>query len=150
MNFWPFRRRPAKPQGWTINLHSSVRSNATVAAAWTTYAGTKVLMRTGQYFTMYPQLQGRNTPFDEEYFARDAMAEFWAAQPPEKQRIDPYLLLLARIRAAGFLREYVWTFLREPAWPQPAGLEIQRFETWATQNRLADHKPPMLAFPSAR
>ena len=48
MNLWPFRRQPKKPQ-FTINLHASVQHDATVAAAWTTYAGTKALLRMGEY-----------------------------------------------------------------------------------------------------
>ena len=76
------------------------------------------------------------------------MAEFWAVQPEEKRRLDPYLQLLADVRAAGFIREYVWRFLREPSWPEPAGLRSDAFAAWAAENGLAEHRPPTLAFVS--
>jgi len=145
MNFWPFRRQPRKPQ-LSINLDSSVQHNATVAAAWTTYAGTKALLRMGEYAKHNPEAQGHDSPFDEECYARDAMAEFWAVQPDEKRRLDAYLQLLANVRAAGFIREYVWRFLREPGWPQPSGLKNDSFDAWAAQNGLCEHRPPTLAF----
>jgi hypothetical protein len=147
MNLWPFRRQPKKPQ-LTINLHNSVQHNVTVAAAWTTYAGTKALRRMGQHEKQPPTSAGPNSPFDEECEARDAMAEFWAAQPEEKRQLGPYLQLLADIRAAGFIREYVWRFLREPTWPDPPALNHTAFAAWTTRNNLAQHHPPTLAFVS--
>jgi len=145
MNLWPFRRRPKQPK-FSINLHESVARDVTVAAAWTTYGGVKALMRSGEYFTHFPEARGHDSPFDEECYARDAMAEFWAVQPDEKRRLDAYLQLLADVRAAGFIREYVWRFLRDPAWPQPAGLKSEAFDAWAAANGLSDHRPPTLAF----
>src|SRR6476620_3335781 len=113
MNLRPFRRRPTKPK-LTINLHRSVQHSATVAAAWTTYAGTKALLRTGEYVKHFPEAAGHQSPFDEGCYARDAMAEFWAAQPEESRSQDAYLKLLADVRAAGFIGEYVLRFLRQP------------------------------------
>jgi hypothetical protein len=147
MNLWPFRRQPKRPQ-LAINLHGSVQRNATVAAAWTTYAGTKVLLRMGEYVKLHPETAGHDSPFDEECYARDAMAEFWAVQPEEKRRLDPYLQLLADVRDAGFIREYVWQFLRGPSWSQPADLRPDAFRTWAAENGLSEHRAPTLAFVS--
>lgn len=148
MNLWPFRRQPKKPQ-WTINLHESVmQHNSTVAGAWTVYAGTKALLRMGEHVELDPEAARHASPFDEEYYARDAMAEFWAVHPEETRRVDAYLQLLADVRAAGFIREYVWRFLREPGWPLPAGLRNAEFATWAAENGLSDHRPPTLAFVS--
>jgi hypothetical protein len=145
MNLWPFRRRAKKPK-WTINLHESVASDATVAAAWTVYGGVKAMVRTGEYFETAPDARGHDSPFDEECYARDAMAEFWAVQPDAKRATQPYLHLLMSVRDAGFVREYVWRFLRDPAWPRPAGLKEDAFAAWCTKHGFPDHKPPTLAF----
>lgn len=149
MNLWPFRRRPKKPK-FSINLNADAcRHDAAVAAAWTTYAGTKALIRMGEYVKLHPEAAGHDSPFDEECYARDAMAEFWAVQPEEKRLSDGYLQLLTHVRAAGFIREYVWRFLREPGWPEPADLRNEAFNAWALENGLAEHRPPTLAFVSA-
>ena len=147
MNVWPFRRQPKKPK-LAINLHGSVQNNATVAAAWTTYAGTKALLRTGEYVKLHPEALGHDSPFDEECYAHDAMAEFWAVQPEEKRRVDAYLQSLANVRGTGFIPEYVWRFLREPSWREPAGLRNDAFSAWAAESGLAKHRPPTLAFVS--
>lgn len=150
MNLWPFRRQSPKPSQakWAVNLHASVQRDVTVAAAWTTYAGTKALLRMGEYFKHHPEARGHDSPFDEECYARDAMGEFWGVQTQEKQGVDPYLRSLANVRAAGFIREYVWRFLRDPAWQQPAGLRLAEFEAWCAGNGLTDHRPKTLAFVS--
>ena len=144
MNFWPFSRRPQKPR-FAINLHSSLQHDARLAAAWTTYAGTKALLRTGEYAKLNPEAQGHDSPFDEECYARDAMAEFWAAQPEEIRRVDAYLQLLANVRAAGFIREYVWQFLRDRDWTQPPGLKNDTFSAWCAANGLPGHQAITLA-----
>ena len=102
----------------------------------------------GEYVKLHPEAAGHDSPFDEECYAHDAMAEFWAVQPEEKCRVDAYLRLLADVRAAGFIREYVWRFLREPSWPEPTGLRNDAFAAWAVENGLSEHRPPTLAFVS--
>lgn len=146
MNFWPFRRRSKqqKPQA-TIQLDRSLQENPRIAAAWTTYAGTKFLLRRGDYAKVNPNAEGRNSPFDEECFAREELAKFWAAQPEETRREDTYLQLLADVYAAGFIQEYVWRFLRQPNWQEPLGLKHEQFDAWAAENGLADHHPQTLA-----
>ena len=145
MNFWPFRRKPKM----SINLHASVQRDATLAAAWTTYAGVKALILMGDYGKSFPDAREYDTPFGMEFHAREAMAEFWAAQPPEKQQSDPYLHLLADVYTAGWMREYVWQYLRDPSWPAPASLKMDGFSAWAAGKQLADHKPQTLAFAAA-
>jgi hypothetical protein len=145
MNLWPFRRKPKKPK-FTINLHPSVQHDPAIAAAWATFGGTKALVRMGEYVKVDPEAAGHDSPFDEECYARDAMAELWAVQPEQKRQADAYLQLLADVRTAGFIREYVWRFLREPEWPEPSGLRNDAFAAWATDNGLLEHRPLTLAF----
>ena len=134
-----------KTQKWHLGLHSSVQSNVALAAAWTAYGGTKWLVRDGKYAELYPETRGQTSPFEEQCFARDALAEFWAAQSADVQAIDPYLQLLVKLRAAGLMREYVWRFFRTNGSPEPAGLDPQRLEAWMTGEGVIDHKPLTLA-----
>lgn len=144
MNWWPFRRQTKKPK-WIVQVHGAAQVNVQTAAAWAVYAGTKALVRMGDYFTLRPEARSRNSPFDEEVYARDALAEHWATQTPAFQQTDPYLHLLVRIREAALLREYVWQYLRDDAWPKPDGLDLRAFEAWAAVNGLTEHQPRTLA-----
>jgi hypothetical protein len=144
---WPFSRERESPK-WTINLHPSVAGNLTVAGAWTTYAGVKVLYRTGQYFETHPEARDHQSPFEEECCARDALAEFWAAQNRDTQRSDTYLHLLMDVRRAGFIREYVWRYLRQADMATPERLNRRAFDAWVCENDLAFHQALTLAFPS--
>ncbi|MGE0084087.1 MAG: hypothetical protein AB7S75_06665 [Desulfococcaceae bacterium] len=142
---WLFKRKRKKPE-WTINLHPGAQTGVETAAAWTTYAGTKVLVRTGEYFEMHPERIGQPSSFDEECFARDALAEFWATYPDDLVITDDYLHSLVRIRNEGFIREYVWHFLREDTWTEPEGIDLESFHEWMAENGLASHKPVTYAF----
>jgi hypothetical protein len=52
------------------------------------------------------------------------------------EREDPdfgsrYFDDLDRVEASGFMREYVWRYLRQPSWSTPpAGLKLARFDAW--------------------
>lgn len=144
---WPFSRKREPPK-WTINVHPSVVGNLTVAGAWTTYAAVKVFYRTGQYFETNPEARDHQSPFEEECCARDALAEFWAAQKSEKQESDAYLHLLVNVRRAGFIREYVWRYLRQAGMATPKRLNLRGFEAWVSERDMAFHQPLTLAFPS--
>ena len=142
---WLFGLKPEKPKKpkWRIHLDGSLRGNQHSALAWTVYGGAKSQFRDGSAPEAPPAGQG--TPFDEEYFARDAVAEFWGLQPAEYQAHDLYFQLLARVRAAGLLREYVWRFLREPDWVEPPGLDLGRLEVWLASAGIPEHQPLTLA-----
>src|SRR5262245_41826819 len=124
---WLFGRKPKKPK-WVVSLHGSLQGNTRLMGAWVVYAGVKSMVRDGSYAENHPEARGKDTPFDEECFARDALAEFWGVQPPEVQSTDPYLQLLARVRDAGLVREYVWRYLREPQWMEPPGLDLGKLD----------------------
>lgn len=141
---WPFSRKQKGP-AWTINLHESVQRGPAVAGAWTAYAGVKVFYRTGKYFETNPEARAHQSPFEEECCARDALAEFWAAQKMQKQDADPYLRLLVDIRSAGFMREYVWRYLWPHSGATPGRLNLEGFDEWAAERDLRDHQPLTLA-----
>lgn len=66
---------------------------------------------------LYQQLRHANPTFRSAYFAD-----------------------LANVEGAGYLREYVWRYLREPAWTQPDGLRLRAFDAWRRQH-LRHHVP---------
>lgn len=136
---WLFKKR--KRAQWTINVHAEAQTNEQTAAAWAVYSGTKALVRMGQYFDLHPERRGQDSPFDEEWFARDALAELWATNSPTFQNSDPYLSLLVQLRDAELLREYVWTFLRDVGWSEPGGLRLTLFDKWWSEHGEKDHVP---------
>ena len=142
---WLFGRKAKKPK-WAITLHGSLQQNVKLAAAWTVYAGVKWMIRDGSYTDDHPEARGKDSPFDEECFARDALAEFWGAQPAEVKATDPYLKLLASVRAAGLLREYVWRFLREPSWSAPPEVDPDKIDAWLATEGVSGHQPVTLSF----
>jgi hypothetical protein len=142
---WLFGQKKKEPK-WSITLDSSLQHSAQLTAAWIVYAGVKSKVRDGSYTAIKPDAHGKDTPFDEECFARDALAEYWAVQKPEVRTTDPYLNLLAEVRAAGLVREYVWKYLRQPGWPEPPNLALSRLETWMNGMGAAMHDPVTLSF----
>ncbi|MES1184069.1 MAG: hypothetical protein ABUL60_09640 [Myxococcales bacterium] len=104
--------------------------------------------RTGQYFETNPEARDHQSPFEEECCARDALAEFWAEQKSGTQESDAYLDLLVNVRRAGFIREYVWRYLRQAGMATPRRLNLRGFDAWVSERDLAFHQPLTLAFPS--
>ena len=102
-----------------------------VQMAWLTYAGKIAMGREN----------GAVGPdFNTECRARDAMAKLWEARARQAGLREPYLDLLARVRTAGFMREYVWQYLRRSDWPQPPDLEQEAFKAWWVGRGLGEHK----------
>jgi hypothetical protein len=80
--------------------------------------------------------------FDEEFEARDATLKTYLRFRQRDAKYDlPYFNDLSRVSDAGFLREYVWVYLRQKSWSaEPSGLRLSEFETWQAEN-LKDHVP---------
>lgn len=50
------------------------------------------------------------------------------------------------MRERGFLREYVWTYLRDPNWRNPEPPLMAEFAAWAAEVGLdSRHQAPVLA-----
>ncbi|MGH8220869.1 MAG: hypothetical protein ACREUT_20230 [Steroidobacteraceae bacterium] len=62
------------------------------------------------------------------------------------ERDDPdfgsrYFDDLDQVEAAGFMREYVWRYLKQPSWSeQPSGLRLRDFDAWRAMH-LRYHVP---------
>ena len=70
--------------------------------------------------------------FEEEVAARKDLAEIWKELKERTQsNNDKYLDELLSVHDGGFMREYVWTYLRQPTWTkQPRNLELKEFGSW--------------------
>jgi hypothetical protein len=55
--------------------------------------------------------------------------------------VSDYFSDIDRVEAAGFLREYVWSYLRRGSWKAPpAGLNLEAFDSWRATH-LLNHVP---------
>ncbi len=113
-----------------------------IGAAWLGY-----LMERQIYIRDHPDqyklIPGIITPtFDEEVEARKTMAQIWKElKEKDKSRKDRYLDQLVPVHEADFMREYVWTFLRQQSWSkQPKDLRLKEFSQWR-QRHLPGHQP---------
>jgi hypothetical protein len=87
-----------------------------------------------------PAVGERESTFDEEVRGRTiALVTFRALKHERAQLASTYFSDIDRVEAAGFLREYVWSYLRHTSWTTPADLDLAGFEAWRAEH-LADHK----------
>jgi hypothetical protein len=89
-----------------------------------------------------PAAGERESTFEEELRGRTiALTTFRALK---LQRVEPesvYFNDIDRVEAAGFLREYVWSYLRHASWSEtPANLDMKGFDAWRAEH-LSNHKP---------
>ena len=113
-----------------------------IGAAWLGY-----LMERQIYIREHPD-QYKLTPgiviptFDEEVGARQTMAQIWKElREKDQSRRDRYLDELVPVHEADFMREYVWTYLRQQSWTkQPKDLRLKEFSQWRPLH-LPGHQP---------
>jgi hypothetical protein len=94
-----------------------------------------------------PAAGEREASFDEELRGRTtAVNMFRALKRNDAQLASAYFSDIDRVEAAGYLREYVWRYLRQTAWKTPpAGLDLAGFDTWR-----ATHLPHHVAITHGR
>lgn len=92
----------------------------------------------------------RNSSFDCERIAREALVERWNAlggepvisgdgpvgQAPGAQYLDE----LRDVGDAGYLDEYIWAYLDEPGWQKPDGLAMEQFRGWRRDGLSRGHR----------
>ena len=79
----------------------------------------------------------REASFEEEVRARSMMVHAFRSLSPAQP--SAYFVDLDRIEASGFLREYVWRYLRAHSWTeQPQDLRLAAFDEWRATH-LRDH-----------
>ena len=89
----------------------------------------------GQKFVVVEKT-GSASSFESQYVAATRALKLERAEPA-----SAYFSDIDRVEAAGFLREYVWSFLRQASWnAAPGGLDLPAFEAWRAEH-LSNHKP---------
>lgn len=79
--------------------------------------------------------------FDEEVDARTKTVSTYRNLKARDLELDVrYFNELVLVDEAGFMREYVWLYLRQPTWKEPPELKLADFEQWSRAN-LVGHRP---------
>jgi len=97
----------------------------------------------GDHKDSYAGVNGISAPqFQEEVEARSKAALIYEdLSSKDKELRDTYFEDLLKVERAGFMKEYVWTYLRQPTWPEtekPSNLVA--FNSWNEVN-LPNHQP---------
>jgi hypothetical protein len=106
--------------------------NEKVGAVWLAYLIARVNYR--EQHNIRQPAAGEIVPvFDEEVYARDAAtAVYVELRDTDKKLYDRYWNDLAMVKANGFVREYVWTYLRKPSWPEKQRPpKVEAFKSWS-------------------
>jgi hypothetical protein len=84
----------------------------------------------------------RDASFEEELRGRTtAVNMFRALRRTDAQLASAYFSDIERVDDAGFLREYVWSYLHQDSWTAPPeGLDLPAFDAWR-HTHLPDHVP---------
>lgn len=117
-------------------LPSQLEDDSPVTQSWIAYSLTRSACQMGLDETN----PARATAFSCELSGREALVTTWRALRADGGEEDPYLDTLSDVADAGFLGEYVWTFLREDEWPEPEALDVASFEAWRSLV-LEAHEP---------
>ena len=84
--------------------------------------------------------------FEEEMAGREMLVVAWDAHVKKHPNAkDQYLDQVTAVSSAGFLREYVWTYLGSRKWKiKPEGLRLDEFGVW-NEAHLLDHRAKTLS-----
>ena len=141
--FTPFANSMAANEELNVQVHLDPESikNEKLLPVWLGY----VLGRAA-YIDEHPELyrgqKGSLIPrYDEEVEARAGATEIYLElKEKDKTIVSRYFDELAKIKAAGFMREYVWLFLHQNfSASSPTTERIAQFNEWVVQN-APEHK----------
>ncbi len=142
-------KKKEQPVGNTfvINLHPMIENDEALSTAWFVYASTKSQWLTGEYFTKHPNIpeQDRQSALELEFYARQDLLTVWEVLSHNGEPQDDYLGILSRVHKAGFLREYIWTFLNQAKIEPSQKLKLDEFQTWCEKHQLINHQAETLA-----
>jgi hypothetical protein len=83
--------------------------------------------------------KGGGSYFFCEVLGRDMLVSGWVtAKAKNPDATDKYLETLLAVKEAGFMKEYVWVYLKQPSWNDatpPANIDA--FKKWASLNLIA-------------
>ena len=118
--------------------HKGIRKE--INAVWLCYLMSRAVY-VNKHRDMYSNVKGRCIPcFNEEVDARTQMAEGYQRFSAEDGTLhDDYLDDLVKVEKAGFMKEYVWTYLRQSSWSDAEKpTKMTDFATWKEVN-LSNH-----------
>jgi len=80
--------------------------------------------------------------FAEEVEARKTVVQIYSEmKQADSGLVIPYFEDLLLVVEAGFIREYVWLFLRGEKWrEEPNGLRLEQFDHWRLEY-IPEHQP---------
>lgn len=118
-----------------IKVNQSVMKNRNSLAGWLSYGMALAAWKPVN------DTSGKLNFYEREVYARESTALIWQDLKKDGKKLpDPDLDALVLITKSGFIREYVWVFLRQPNWILPDGLKLHKFTDWIKTN-LPNHKP---------
>ena len=111
-----------------------------IAGIWSVYLEGRIRYRV-QNKMIIPKVGVIEPVFDEEVFGRDLATQTYAdARRKDPKVRDAYWDDMVAVRAAAFMREYVWTYLKRPSWPETQKpSKISAFQNWQRQH-LKNHR----------
>jgi len=93
-------------------------ANQTVTAIWLIYANTRASYAEKHREKIVMDERGVVPSFDDELAARKEAVRFYKHMKTKKPEFnEAYWEGVAKASDAGFIEEYVWTFLSRPGWP---------------------------------
>ena len=129
-----------------IGLNLGVRwdpnyPNKDIAGIWAEYLAGRINYRV-THKLIIPKIGVIEPVFREEVSGRSFAAQSYAAAHRKNPKVtDPYWDDVVKVRAAGFVPEYVWTYYRRPAWPEDQKPpRLTAFQNWQRQH-LKNHQP---------
>ena len=124
--------------GFTIEVDGSLPDH--LGAPWLGYlmARQVYIMKHEDQYDLSP---GVIIPkFEEEVEARTSLVQIWEELKKKDEKLkDKYLNELQLVHEAGFMHEYVWTYLRRVSWEKPEKLKLKDFSNWR-KKQLNKHK----------
>ena len=124
--------------GFTIEVDGSLPDH--LGAPWLGYlmARQVYIMKHEDQYDLSP---GVIIPmFEEEVEARTSLVQIWKELKEKDEKLkDKYLNELRLIHEAGFMHEYVWTYLRRASWKKSEKLKLKEFSNWRKKH-LKKHK----------
>jgi hypothetical protein len=125
--------------GITINWSPGKPENEN--AVWLAYLTARAAFME-KHKDLYQQTAGKITPiFAEEVEARTtATLVYQEMRQKDKGLNVTYFNDLNRVASSSFMREYVWTYLRQSTWgTAPSDLKLAEFDAWR-QTNLPNHQ----------
>lgn len=117
--------------------------NASEGAFWLKYALERFTYRKDNQLPFDLLIGEEAIPtYKEELAARRALLkDFDDIQDSLSDATRTAIKQMVAVEAEGFLREYVWEYLHQEGWEEPAELKLQEFKNWA-EKEITGHKAP--------